>query len=160
MDGPTATARPRRPAELDTTLQPRDLVAVVVLGLLAALVGWALLRDPPRVATLTIENPTSYDLTVSARAVGTDAVVSVGPVGRGATATFQDVIDHGDEWVLDARGQGRDGGEWTLTRAQLEAADWVVVVPDSVDEALAAQGAPSTPLASSSTGSDPGGSAS
>ena len=56
----TSTGRP-------TSLLQHDIAAVVVAGLVAALLCVVVLREPPRVDQVTVTNPTEYELTIQAR---------------------------------------------------------------------------------------------
>jgi len=56
-----------------------------------------------------------------------------------------EVIDQGEVWLFRFDSQGSSGGELRLTRAELEASDWTVVVPAEVGTRLAQAGAPPTP---------------
>lgn len=117
------------------------LVLAVVVPLIAAAVA---LRDPATV-DLEISNPTAYAITVEVDDGQAEGVLPVAVIDRRASRAVQNVIDQGDTWVFYFYGQGRDGGELRLNRAELEAAGWAIQVPDAVTTRLAELGAPPTP---------------
>lgn len=114
-----------------------DWLAVVVAAVVAMAVVGLLAPGADRVESVTITNPTSYQLTIDALRPGSDSELRLGTVPRDGTVTFRQVIDHGDEWVLRFSYAGQDGGEVQVDRAALEAG-WTV--PDEVDVALRAVG--------------------
>lgn len=113
-------------------------VVVLTAGLLLA----PLLRMPAHVDALSFENPTAYDITIEANDGHDAAWTPVGTVDAREAITFERVSDQGDEWVFRFSSQGRDAGELTRTRAQLEEADWQIAVPATVGATLRADGAP------------------
>ncbi len=134
----------RKPARIP--LGPGLAVAALALATVAAL---AFLVDlsarPATVPRLTFENPTEYALSIEVSpGTGTDWT-SAGFVAQRATAVVEEVIDQGDVWVFRFHGQGEPGGELRLTRAELEASNWKVIVPAEVGRRLAEAGAPPTP---------------
>ena len=110
---------------------------VLAAGILLA----PLLRMPSHVAEIGFDNPTAYDITVEASDDGA-GWTPVGTVKAGESVTFERVYDQGDAWTFRFSSQGRDAGEVERTRDQLEQDDWQVAIPESVGEALAADGAP------------------
>ncbi|MGQ0617799.1 MAG: hypothetical protein ACT4PW_12550 [Acidimicrobiia bacterium] len=117
------------------------LMLAVVVPLGAAVVA---LRDPATVG-LQISNPTAYAITVEVDDGQAQGLLPVAVIDRRASRAFEHVIDQGDTWVFHFSGQGRDGGELRLGRAELEAAGWSIQVPDAVGTRLAELGAPPTP---------------
>jgi hypothetical protein len=116
------------------------VVAVLGLGIVSRLVP-----DPATVDRVTIRNDTEFDLDVAASASDHDGWTPIGIALAGSERSFEQVIDHGDEWVFRFHGQGRAGGEVQMTRAQLDANDWVLTVPSSVGDRIRAAGAPASP---------------
>lgn len=120
-----------------------DLVVAMAISI-ALLVPTGLLSLPPTVDRLTISNPTVYDIHVAV-GDGDGSWMPVITVGHGNTATTADVIDQGDVWEFRFRGQGRAGGELTISRDDLETAGWRLTIPAEVGEQLAELGAPPPP---------------
>ncbi len=116
------------------------LVAAVGLTFVAGLSG-----DPSTVPRITFENPTVYALDIEV-SPGTNAGwTSAGSVRQQSTADVFEVIDQGDVWLFRFDSQGATGGELRLTRAELAASDWRILIPDEVGTRLADAGAPPTP---------------
>jgi hypothetical protein len=55
-------------------------------------------------------------------------------------------VDQGPTWTIHFSAQGRDGGDVTVERSQLERDGWVYRIPDSVIDDLRTAGAPRPPL--------------
>jgi len=121
-----------------------DLVVAMTTSWLL-LIPTGLLDMPPTIDRLTIENPTVYDIHIDASDEEGDGWVAVTTVGRQGTGSTTNVIDQGDVWRFRFRGQGRDGGELTVARTDLEADGWELTIPDAVGERLAELGAPPSP---------------
>lgn len=132
VDAPAA-----RTASVPTSRRFPDWLAVVVAAAVAVLVVGLLAREPERVESISITNPTAYQLTVDVVRPGSDSELRLGTVPRDQTVSFRQVIDHGDQWVVRLSYAGQEGGEVQVDRASLEAG-WTV--PDEIDEALRAAG--------------------
>jgi hypothetical protein len=141
---PHVTSPPRR-QPLARLPRPRWLDLVAALAAVAGVVWAGAFALPPTVPAITFENPTTYDLSVAAAPEDGDGWVAVSVVANSSSKLVLDVIDQGDAWRFRFRSQGRAGGEVTMTRAELEAADWHVAVPDVVGERLADLDAPPSP---------------
>lgn len=100
---------------------------------------------PATVPRITLENPTPYALDVEVSPAPGAGWTSAGSVRQQSTADVQEVIDQGDVWIFRFDSQGETGGELRLSRAELVASDWRVVVPTEVGRRLAEAGAPPTP---------------
>lgn len=142
MTGLTDTRIPRSsipPARMGhVLLLGAGVVAIVVLFEFLV----PLFEGPSHVDALHVVNPTDYDIAIAASAPGEDSKTLLGSVDAGDEATFERVVDQGDEWVFTLRTQGRDAGVIERTEAQLEADDWQLQIPASVGEQLAADGVP------------------
>jgi hypothetical protein len=132
VDAPAA-----RTASVPTSRRFPDWLAVVVAAAVAVLVVGLLAREPERVESISITNPTAYQLTVDVVRPGSDSELRLGTVPRDQTVSFRQVIDHGEQWLVRLSYAGQDGGEVEVDRASLEAG-WTV--PDEIDEALRAAG--------------------
>lgn len=140
-----------------TAVQParrsgiRSVLSKVVFA--AGLVGVAftlpllfrLLEEPAVVSRITFENPTAYDLTIEATDAEGSGWLPLGTARRKDTTTVERIIDKGDTWIFRFAGQGEQGGELRIERAQLERESWRVRIPDRIGADLAVKGAPPTP---------------
>ena len=118
---------------------PIIAIIVVVAVLMAASLEW--LDEPNHVSRVTIANPSEYALDVAVTSGGRHGWLALSGVPVGATRDFHDVLDQGNTWVFSFRAQGRDGGEMSMTRADLEASGWNITVPGQVLDRLRAAGA-------------------
>lgn len=125
---------------------PPEIFLVVAALLVAVGLSRGPLATPATVDRLVIDNPTEYDLQVTARGPTERASVAVATVSRGQRLTADQVIDQGDTWVFHFAGQGRDGTDVTIDRDDLAREGWVLTIPDEVAQDLRAKGAPPTPL--------------
>jgi hypothetical protein len=106
--------------------------AIAVAAIVVAIVGaFAIPRPPSTVASLTITNPSAYDVMVEVGNPRSGQWMSLGVIDSGATAVFTRVLDEGDEWGLRYRAQGVDGGEHDVARTDLDKARWHISVPDA-----------------------------
>ena len=117
--------------------------AVAVPALLVGTTG--VLDSPDVVDEVTFENSTRFDVTVRVDNPDRDAWMPVVTVRHGTSISVVDVLDHGDVWRFRFEAQTLSGGELALSRRQLEARGWHVVVPKAVGDALTEAGAPPSP---------------
>jgi hypothetical protein len=103
-------------------------VGACVLMLILVIVAGHLLSAPHKVSSLTVQNPTAYDVEVTASSTPTGAVTDVGVVGAGATLSFADVTDEGGDWYFHLHAQGVDLGTVHQTRAQLAGDGWRLTI--------------------------------
>jgi hypothetical protein len=118
---------------------PVVVVAAVFAVALFALV-FAQLREPPRVARLTLVNPTDYGVRVMAHTDDDPGSFALGWVWDHSETVVRDGPDLGDTWVFRLSYDGVVAGEWSVTRAQLAADGWRFTIPSAVAERLAAEG--------------------
>lgn len=121
---------------------PLQVIAAALASLVITSVIW---HSPGRVSSITFRNPTEYELLVSAGRADSVATTPLVLVKPGTTRQVNDVIDMGDQWVLQFRAQGHDAGEVVLRRDELQATDWFVTVPARIGQALHDQGVPRPP---------------
>ena len=141
---PTATRSwgPAASPRLAPSRAGTAVIAVLALGLLA-LAAW--MPRPRHLASLRIDNPTDYAVSVESASAGGGGWVTVALIRPRTTAVAQDVVDEGDTWTLRFRAQGHDAGSVVVTRQQLASAGWSFTVPDDVAQRLSAAGAPVPP---------------
>ena len=136
------------PESPDRTHNTRLGVGAIVLGLVTA-VALALVvgrsAGPAKVARLTFENPTVYAIEIEVSPGTATGWTPAGSVRQGSTVDVEEVPDQGDVWLFRFTSQGETGGELRLTRSELEASGWRIVIPPEVGTRLADVGAPPTP---------------
>ena len=108
-------------------------VAVAVTVAIGLLLPW----EPDRV-TVTITNPTDHVLYINTSTPSDDSLSQVLVVGARSTATADDVIDRGSQWVLHVRTLGTAAG--TLETSRSELVDSSFTIPMWINEELAAAG--------------------
>jgi hypothetical protein len=132
--------RPRsRPALLS-----REVLVVVLAGAIAfaAFVGiQAVLRGPELVDRVSVVNETPYLVDIEVTGNARDGWLELGPVSPGETHNFGSVVDQGGEWIFHITTGPHDGGEYSVTKAELERGHWVVSIPRHVQARLEADGA-------------------
>jgi hypothetical protein len=138
-------SRADRPARPFGRIVRADAVAIVIAIVGVMAVGIVLLSGPARIGHLTVENPTDYDLSIQLAPSTNGPWLPFAVVGQRSTREFQDVTDQGDAWVFHFRAQGRDAGDLTVTKADLEAAGRHVTVPAAVVTRLQQLGTPASP---------------
>lgn len=138
---PTSSLRRRRIRDLIGS----DYGAVLVAGLVALLFGLFIL-DPPGRVDVEIDNPTVYEMRLEARSDPEDGWMPVAIIDRETTRTINEVLDLGDgTWTFRFSAQGHVAGTIDWTREELEADDWRIQVPSTIEESLRARGAPPSP---------------
>lgn len=127
-----------RPRSGPVLLRRRVVVAAVAGAMaITALAGvHATLRGPQFIDRVTIVNETPHLIDLRATGDGRHGWLQLGPVSPGATESFASVVDQGDRWRFHVTSGPYDGGEFALSRIELERARWRVVVPGDVHERL------------------------
>ena len=129
---------------------PRDVVLIVVaavIGIAAIFGTYAAVRGPDVVERLRVVNDTPYLLDVEATGGGRHGWLELGPVSPGERHTFASVVDQGERWVFHVRSGSHDGGEFSISRAELARARWQVTIPPIVQSRLEGSGAVPHPRA-------------
>jgi hypothetical protein len=126
------TERRPRGFSLGSALPVIVVVAAMVLVLVVVVPA---MRIPPHISTLTVENGNVYQVVVTA-SDGTGGSVVVGTVRRESTSSFAELPDLGDLWVFAFSYAGVEAGTLRMSRAELVAAAWRVVVPADVGRRL------------------------
>jgi hypothetical protein len=121
-----------------------DVVAIVVAAVLAVTIAQLIVQQPSRV-DVTVVNETPYQLRIEAAGEGDSSWFPVMVVDPRETRERTGSVDQGELWRLQFAGQGRRSGEITVSRDELEADGWRLVVPPSVVEDLERQGATPPP---------------
>jgi hypothetical protein len=122
-----------------------DIVAAVAAIVVVLVAGVLLLDEPARVDRITIDNPSAFVVDVSVTSGGHHGWLVLSGIPVAATRDYHDVLDQGDTWVFSFRAQGRDGGELSVSRADLATRNWTMEIPATVIDRLRAGGAPAHP---------------
>ena len=117
-----------------------DLVPVGLSALIATAVAFAFLQSPATVDSVSVSNPSDYNISVQVRGVD-GGWMPLTTVPEHQTKATRDVIDQGDSWTFRFAAQGRSGGQVRIDRTALEAAGWTIQMPDHVIEQLVERGA-------------------
>jgi hypothetical protein len=141
---PSTATRPRAESDARWRWLHHDTVAIVVAAALAFTITQLLVHQPAQV-TVTVVNETPYELRIEAAGAGADSWAPVMVIDPRRTRQRTGLIDQGEQWRVQFAGQGRSGGEITVTRDELEADGWRLVVPASVVEELELRGATPPP---------------
>ncbi len=121
-----------------------DVLAIVVSGVVALIIAVVLVDNPPRVS-ITVVNPTEYELTIAIASPDHTGWLPLVVIEPGQERLLDGTIDQGREWLFRFSGQGRDGGEIAMTRDELRNDDWRFEVPQEVVDQLQKAGATPPP---------------
>jgi hypothetical protein len=113
------------------------VVAVAVLGTIGLT---ALLRGPEFVDHVIVENETGYDLNIDVTDGHGGGVIELGTTEPNRPMRVDDVIDQGKTWVFVVTRAGDTVARIRLSRAELESDGWRVILPESLEDALIAEG--------------------
>ena len=119
--------------------------AILLATVFALMCSSLLFDDPGRVPTLTVDNPTPYDVRVDVRGDDTDGWTVLTSVRQHCATSVESSIDRGARWVFRLRAQGRALAEFTISRSELEQARWHFTVPATVGDDWEAGGIPHPP---------------
>ena len=119
------------PSRTDPALQVLLAAAVLAVAVGALLLLRAASASNPGHVTLQVDNQTALPLTLTAVDPSGRQLV-VGSAGPKAVTTAQEVVDIGGQWTLVADYVGREVQRQTLSRAELRAHRWTIVIPASV----------------------------
>jgi hypothetical protein len=97
-------------------------------------------QDAAYVEQLVVANPTSYDVHVEVRSATSAPWLALGTATHGHDTPFSEVVDQGDTWIVRFDYAGLEGGEISVSRAQLVRDKWHVEVPEAVAVRLRDQG--------------------
>jgi hypothetical protein len=135
-------SRADRPARSFGSYLRPDFVAIGLAVVAVMVIGLVILQEPARVGSLTLSNPSQYDVVVDVTSKDRASWLPLAVVDVGTTREYQEVLDQGDTWVFRFRAQGADGGETAVSRKDLVAAGWKYTIPNDVIQRLQAAGAP------------------
>jgi hypothetical protein len=111
-------------------------VPVAAIVLFAALfVGvLRLVESPAMVGRVSVENRTSYDVEVGVTDGSNRDRLPLAALDADAATRVEDALDQGSTWLFRVRRAGTTLGTLHRTRAELQEADWRVVIPASWDD--------------------------
>ena len=120
------------------------LDALVVLAWLAVSIPlMRSLEDPPR-AEFRIRNDTAWNLSLYVE-TGPGSVMPVAAIGAERAKLMTEVLVPGETWKFTWRFAGDVIGRSTIAHDDLRDPSFVLTVPDDVEQALRASGAPPAP---------------
>ena len=128
-----------RPPALRRSPQVGAAAAVVVL-LLVLLGAGQLVSGPSFVDQVSVVNRTPFDLNVQVGGGHPDDAMLLTVAQPDQTTSVSDVVDQGSTWVFTISRGGVSAGSVRMTRSQLDADHWQVVIPSSFDAPLLANG--------------------
>ena len=135
-----------RPAKRNVLrgLLDSDPFALVLAALVATAFALALLQPPATVRRVSIENTSEYNIGIEVRGAG-DGWTHLASAGKQSTTDRHEVVDRGDVWIFRFTSQGRQAGELRISRADLQAANWTIQLPDGAVHELKDAGTPLPP---------------
>jgi hypothetical protein len=139
-----ATRQPPSPRNLLHRVRlPHIIIAVAVIT--GIVVGSQLLGSSPKVDRIAFRNVTGYDVSVEVKGGDRDGWMPVATASRRSTTTAEAVYDIGDTWIFRFTSQDEEGGQFRISRRDLQRSGWIVLIPGSVEDQLRAKGAPLPP---------------
>jgi hypothetical protein len=109
-------------------------VLTVVAAAAAIVTAMQLLAVPSVVDRITVENPTSYNVTIYVTDNDRDGWMAMGVARPEASSTFDLVIDQGQTWVFRFSADGVDDVELQSTRRQLVGEHWRLPIPAALQD--------------------------
>ena len=123
------------------TLPRAGLVAgIAVAGVLLVVLLLRSASDPPRVAALTVANPSAFQVNIEVSPTGEERWLDLGAVDRERERTIEELPDLGARWVFRFASGGVDGGRIEVARTVLRDAGWRILGPPDVVERFEAAG--------------------
>jgi hypothetical protein len=115
------------------------LAAVITIS--ALFLCYTALQGPRFVDRVTVVNTTPYLADIEVTSQTRDGWLKLGPVSPGEQHDFGSVVDQGDRWIFHVTTGPHDGGEFSLTKNELEHQQWRIVIPLEVHHRLETDGA-------------------
>ena len=132
--------------ELFSVARARAVGALAAMLVALVVITNIVFDDPTFVDRISFENRSRYDLRLEVSNDGGTGWLPVGVASQRCTTDFHLVIDQGPTWRIRFHSQGSEGGQITVTRADLQRADWTFQIPDSVEAQLSSRQAPLPPV--------------
>jgi hypothetical protein len=134
----------RRHTRLRERLQTNG-AAIAVAAVFALLCALFLFDDPGRAPTLTIDNPTAFDIRVEVSDAGRAEWTVLTSARQQCAASVEAPVDRGQTWVFRLRTQGLASEEIAVDRADLERVGWHFAIPVALAQQWEAAGVPHPP---------------
>jgi hypothetical protein len=128
-----------RPVELRSSKNLVIIAAAVSLLAAFTLMG-RLVQAPSFVSQVAFVNRTHFDLNVAASGGSSGGAVLLDTAQPAQTTVVNDVIDQGDTWTFTFTRAGVSVGVVRVSRSDLAAHHWLVVIPASFETTLYAHG--------------------
>lgn len=125
-------------------LVPRQIVLIgvsVLIGVAVIATTYAAVRTSASIDRFRVVNETPYLVDIEVTSNARDGWLELGPISSGESHDFGTVVDQGDRWIFHVTAGPHEGGEFSMTRSELERARWRVTIPDVVRARLDAGGA-------------------
>jgi len=122
-----------------------NAAAIVVATVLAIVCGALLFDDPGRAPTVTIENPTAYDIRVDVSDAARADWMVLTSARQQCSASVESPIDRGETWVFRLRAQGHAVEEIAVSRSDIEHANWHFTIPAAIAQQWETNGVPHPP---------------
>ncbi len=134
MDSPIRRGRIRRP-------NPSWRWLLAAAGAVLAVWIWVQLSATPgSVNRVSVKNDTDFTLGISVAGARANDWMDLGWASHNHVTAFEQVVDQGRTWTFRVAAQGHDGGQFSVSRADLAAGNWTVSIPASVEAKLQAAG--------------------
>ena len=132
-----------RPAAASALFRRDVLVAILTGGIAvsALFLSYLALQGPRFVDSVTIVNNTPYLADIEVTSNARDGWLKLGPVSPGVQHYFRSVIDQGDRLIFRVTTGPHDGGEFLLTKNELQQQQWRIAIPLEVYRRLETDGA-------------------
>jgi hypothetical protein len=135
-----------RQRQLITGARVRAVGAAGALFVALVVITRIVFQDPTFIDRFSVENRSGYDIRIDVAGDDGSGSMPLGVAAQRCTTVFDLVIDQGPTWRIRFHSQGVDGGEVTVTRADLQRANWTFQIPDSVETELTRRQAPLPPV--------------
>jgi hypothetical protein len=120
---------------------PLTVFLACAIGIAVLVGACAALSGPHFVDGVTIVNNTPYLVDVEVTNDARDGWLGLGPVSPGEQHNFESVADQGQHWIFHVTSGPYDGGEFRLSKGELEREHWRISIPHDVQSRLEANGA-------------------
>jgi hypothetical protein len=119
---------------------PRQRLLAGAAALLALWLWVRISAGPSMVSRIAISNDTDYTVSVEVAGPSLEGWMAIGSAASRQVTVFQQVIDQGGTWTFRVGAQGHDGGQFTVSRADLVGSGWRVSLPPTIGPRLKAAG--------------------
>jgi hypothetical protein len=130
----------RRTAPPPPAFNPAFIAIAVAAVLLVLFLLSGVGKGPSMISQVTVVNQTPYQVTVNVAGSAKGETTALGIVGPKATAQFGQVVDEGPTWYVGLTSGPVSGGTLVLSRQDLVANGWRIVIGPDIGARLGAAG--------------------